>query len=276
MPAEQWRDLPEAQKPIYRQSPTDPSVYEYAVPTMFNSMRNAKQEREEALARAQEAERQAKIFEKFGDPSRIEDLISREQMLKDGTKSMEQAMERAKREAEEKYSQMVNDLRRENERSANARCSDYQENVISGLLAGSRVKKGYEDEVRLAIGRRLKTEIRDGRPFTYVVDEKNPNQLAQDQETFDPLTPERYFQQYRQSRGALFEGDTGDNSGAGFSNGRGGNQGSFDSDPLTWTFETKRDFLNSYGGPGSPTAMDAYNRKLQAWAKKRAEQKKAS
>lgn len=269
---EEWEKLPESQRPIFRQAKDDPNFYEYAVVEMFSSMRNAKEEREKERVAREAAEQAAAQFKKFGDPSKIEDLLSREEMLKDSTKTMEEAMARAKREAEERYSGIVNDLKTENQKLLSSRCNDHQQNIINALIAGSGVEKEYEQEVRLSLSQIFKTELRDGRPHTFVVSETNPNELAKDPDTFDPLTPERYFQQFRQRKGKLFRGDTGDASGSGFTPGRGNGADMFDTDPLDWDFATKSAFFTAMGA----NAQAAYNKKLQAWDKKRASQKKAS
>jgi hypothetical protein len=269
---EEWEKLPDTQKPIFRQAEGDPNFYEYAVPQMFNSMRNAKEEREREKQARETAEAQAAQFKKFGDPAKIEDLLAREEMLKDSTKTMEEAMSKAKREADERYNGLISDLKKENQTLLSSRCQDHQNNIVNSLIANSGVEKDYEEEVRLALGKRLKTELRDGVPHTFVVSDENPNELAKDPDTFDPMSPERYFQQYRQRKSRFFKGDT-EGSGSGFTPGRGGRSDMFDADPLTWDWQTKRDFFASMGA----NADAAYTKKLQAWDKKRsAEKRKAS
>lgn len=272
---EEWEKLPDNQKPIYKQSESDPSVYEYGVPTMFNSMRNAKAEREAERKAREAAEARANAWSKFGDPSKVEDLLQRESLIRDGTKTLEEQIMKANRDAEEKYRGMVEESRKRVERLESERRADHEANIVRALIANSGVEKEYEDEVMLSFRRQLKTELRDGRPVTYVVDANNPNELAKDPDTFDPLTPERAFQIYRQKKSKFFKGDTGEQSGSGFSQARGGQADSFDGDPLEWSFATKRAFFDSMGGPNSPNAKAAYDKKLQAWTTKR-QQKKAS
>lgn len=268
---EEWDKLPEAQKPIFRQAENDPNMYEYGVPQMFNSMKNAKAEREAERKAREAAEAAASAYKKFGDPSYIEDLIQRESLIKDGTKTLEESIMKANRDAEEKWRGMVDESKKAVQRLENERRADYQANIIRSLVLGSGVDPEYTEEVMLSFSRQLKTELRDGKPVTYVVDPNNPNELAKDPETFDPMTPEKAFQIFRSKKGKFFKGESDGHSGGGFEPGRSGGSDAFDTDPLTWDFATKKAYFDAHGA----TAQASYNKKLQAWGSKR-QQKKAS
>lgn len=267
---EEWEKLPDAQKPIFRQAETDQNIYEYGVPQMFNSMRNAKSEREAERKAREAAEARAKAFERFGDPAKIEDLVQRESILREGTKTLEEHMIKANRDAEEKYRGIVEENKKRLEQLERERRNDHQSNIVRSLIASSGVDQEYADEVMIGFSRQLKTELRDGRPVTYVVDPNNPGELAKDPDTFDPLTPERAFQIYKAKKPKFFKGESDGHSGAGFNAARGGQADAFESDPLEWNFQTKKAFFDAMG----PNADAAYKKKLQAWATKR-QQKKA-
>lgn len=267
---DEWEKLPENQRPIYRQSENDPALYEYYVPTMFNSMKNAKAEREAERKAREAAEATAAAYKKFGDPAFIEDLVQREGLIRDGTKTLEESIMKANRDAEEKWRGVVDESKKAVQKLEAERKADHQANIIRSLVLGSGVDPEYSDEVMLSFSRQLKTELRDGRPVTYVVDPNNPNELAKDPETFDPMTPEKAFQVFRQKKAKFFKGDTDGQSGSGFDSARGARSDAFDSDPLTWDFATKKAFFDSMGA----NAKAAHQKKLQAWESKR--QKKAS
>lgn len=268
---DEWEKLPDAQKPIFRQVENDPNTYEYGVPQMFSSMKNAKAEREAERKAREAAEAAAAAYKKFGDPAFIEDLVQREGMIKEGTKNLEDAIMKANRDAEEKWRGVVDESKKAVSRLEADRKSDHQSNIIRSLVLGSGVDPEYADEVMLSFGRQLKTELRDGRPVTYVIDPNNPNELAKDPETFDPMTPEKAFQLFRSKKGKFFKGESDGHSGGGFEAGRGGGGDAFDTDPLTWDFATKKAYFDANGA----NAQAGYNKKLQAWDAKR-QQKKAS
>lgn len=267
--AEEWQKLPDHLKPIFHRS-DEQGMYEYSGVVLANSMKSAKEERDKLRAEKERLENQYKAYSQFGDPEAIADLMSREQLIRDGTKHLEDGIKKAKAEADERYGGMLRDLKKENERLLNERLNDHKNAVIDGLLANSGVDPEYMDEVRLSIGRRIKTELRDGRIVSVVVSEENPNEIAKDPDTFDPLTPERYFQMYRTKKSKFFRGET-EGSGAGFApNGRGTGPRNFDDkDPKQWSFAEKREFMNRYGGAGTPQAQQAYQKLLNSWAAKR-------
>lgn len=269
---EEWEKLPDSQKPIFRQSEKDQNFFEYAVPAMFNSMKNAKAEREAEKKAREEAEQKLNAFAKIGDPTVFEDLMQREKLLREGTKTMEEAIVRANREAEQKYAGIVSGANKRIKELEERRKQDYQDNIVSSLLESSGVDPAYKDEVRMSFSRLLKTEMKDDVPSTFVMDPEKPNELMKDPQTFDPVSPQRAFQIFKQSKARLFKGDSGDNSGAGFGGGKGSDSGSFDTDPLTWSFETKKSFFASMG----KDAKDAYEKRLNAWAHRREREKKAS
>lgn len=270
---EEFDGLPDRQKPIFVQSSGDPNIYEYAVPQLANSMRNAKVERDAEKRAREAAEEKARAYEKFGDPKEIEDLRSREALIRDGTKTLEDAIMRAKREAEDRYNSIVSEKSQRIIELEAARIRDHEGSLLQRLVASSGADPAYTDEIMLSFGRQLKTEVRDGRLQTYVMDPENPKELAKDPQTFDPLTPERAFQLFREKKAKFFKGETDGQSGAGFNGGRGSGGGdSFDSDPLTWSFATKKAFFDTMG----QNARQAYDKKLAAWDQKRQAQRKAS
>lgn len=268
--AEEWSKLPDNQKPMFLQSDNDPAMYEYAVPVLARSMKNAKSERDKLKEELEKASQRTKVYEQFGDPDKISDLLQREQMLMDGTKNLEEGMKKAAKDAEERWGGMVKDLRKENDSLKSMRLNDFKESVINSLLTNSGVDPEYADEVKMALGRRIKAEEREGKIRVVVVSADNPNELEKDNDTFEPLTPEKFLLQYRAKKAKFFKGET-EGSGSGFPpNGRGRGSASFDDkDPKTWTFNEKKEFMQRYGGAHTPQAQSAYAKLMNSWADKR-------
>lgn len=261
---EEYEGLPKDEKPIFHQDKDNPEKYVYSGEIIHNSMVNAKQERDKYKSEAETAKAKASLYEKFGDPAEIDKLFQRKAMIEDQTKSMEEQISRANQEAREREAGRVKAAMDERDSFKNGLLQFAKSNVIDGLLANSGIDPAYEEEARLALERRLKTDFENGRPVTYVMSEKNPNELARDPESGDPMSPSKFFAMYRQSKSKFFAGDT-TGSGAGFTQSRGSGASSLDDkDPATWSWPERKEWTARNPGP------DAFRKHQERWDQRRA------
>lgn len=264
IPAEEWKKLPESQRPIFRQSNDDPGMYEYAVPQFHNSMVNAKTERDEFKSQLESYKAELNTYKKFGEPDKLADLVQREELIKNQTATLEDQIRQANEEARKREAENVKRITSERDQYKNG-LADYAKRMrVEAMVESSGIDPDYKEEAINAAMSAIHAEIRDGNPVLTVTDGKGG--IARDAETGDPMTPERWLQTYRQKKAKLFKGETGDNSGSGMNAGRGGGAGSLmDKDPLTWSFQEKEEYRRMQG----PRFTENYNKLLQSWANKR-------
>lgn len=264
--SEEWSKLPDKQKPIFRQSKEDPGKYEYAVPQFHNSMVNAKQERDAVKAALSDAESQLGIYKKFGDPQKIADLLQREDLIMDQTRTMEDKIRQANEDARKREAENVKRLADERDFYKNGMTDYAKRTRVEAMVEASGIDPDYKEEAINAAMRAIQSEIRDGMPVLTVMDGEN---IARDPDTGDPMTPERWFQQYRTKKAKLFKGDA-KGEGPGFPPGRGQQGSLYDKDPLEWTFEEKKQFQKETG----VRFQSEYAKLLQLWNGKRSKDKR--